>query len=93
MTDGQHQRVAVTGGDGFLGWHVGCALLASGREPVLLGRDAMADTAAAARRLAGCSAAVHLAANGFCQCFVYKTHGNLLVFFTGHRDRGDTRAC
>jgi UDP-2-acetamido-2,6-beta-L-arabino-hexul-4-ose reductase len=55
-------RVAVTGAEGFLGWHLRCALLADGRHEVVpVGRAEFADAGRLAAALAPCDAVVHLA--------------------------------
>lgn len=57
-------RIAVIGGDGFLGRHVARALEEAGHRVVVLGRrrgiDAGGDAAALAAALAGCDAIVNL---------------------------------
>jgi UDP-2-acetamido-2,6-beta-L-arabino-hexul-4-ose reductase len=55
-------RVAITGGFGFLGWHTACRLRAlHGADVVRLGRAEMADAAALAERLADCDSVIHIA--------------------------------
>lgn len=55
---------AITGGHGFLAWHLRCRLKAEqpGAEVRLLGRGALDDPLALADQLAGCDAVFHLAA-------------------------------
>lgn len=54
-------KVAVTGADGFLGWHLRCALMAQGQHDVVaIGRDAYTPTGLR-DTLHGCDAVVHLA--------------------------------
>jgi UDP-2-acetamido-2,6-beta-L-arabino-hexul-4-ose reductase len=56
------QRVAITGGFGFLGWHTACRLRALyGVEPVRLGRDALADPGRLRQALGGVDTVIHLA--------------------------------
>jgi UDP-2-acetamido-2,6-beta-L-arabino-hexul-4-ose reductase len=55
-------RIAITGGSGFLGWHTACRLRAVyGVEPVLLGRGDLADPAALDDALGRVDAVLHLA--------------------------------
>ncbi|MDP5183841.1 NAD-dependent epimerase/dehydratase family protein [Blastococcus sp. BMG 814] len=55
-------RVAVTGANGFLGWHLQCALLAGGKHvAVPVSRPELADAASLRQRLQDCDAVVHLA--------------------------------
>ncbi|MFG1652308.1 NAD-dependent epimerase/dehydratase family protein [Micromonospora sp. NPDC049275] len=55
-------RLAVTGGGGFLGWHVRVLLHALGwPEPTVLTRADLADPATVARRIAGVDRVLHLA--------------------------------
>ncbi|MGK5739557.1 polysaccharide biosynthesis C-terminal domain-containing protein [Micromonospora sp. URMC 103] len=55
-------RVALTGADGFLGWHVRVLVKALGwPEPVLLTRSEMRDADAVAVRLEGIDRVLHLA--------------------------------
>ena len=55
-------RIAITGGSGFLGWHTACRLRAVyGVEPVLLGRGELADPAALDDALGRVDAVLHLA--------------------------------
>lgn len=54
-------KVAVTGADGFLGWHTRCALRARGEECVPIGRAEFADPGALAGALGGADAVLHLA--------------------------------
>ena len=55
-------RVAVTGAEGFLGWHLACRLRAlRGAEPVLLGRADFADPDRLRDRLADVETLYHLA--------------------------------
>ena len=55
-------RVAITGGFGFLGWHTACRLRAlHDVDVVRLGRAEMADAAALAERLADCDSVIHIA--------------------------------
>ncbi len=55
-------RVAITGADGFLGWHLQVLLRARGIGPVVaIGRGGLADPAGLARQLRGADALVHLA--------------------------------
>ena len=53
---------AITGGFGFLGWHLACRLRArSGIEPVRLGREELEDGDRLRLALAGCDVVYHLA--------------------------------
>ena len=52
----------ITGGFGFLGWHLACRLRAlAGVEPTRLGREDLADTVRLERGLAGAEVVFHLA--------------------------------
>jgi UDP-2-acetamido-2,6-beta-L-arabino-hexul-4-ose reductase len=54
--------IAITGGSGFLGWHTACRLRATESvEPVLLGRNDLADPVALRDALAGVDTVLHLA--------------------------------
>jgi UDP-2-acetamido-2,6-beta-L-arabino-hexul-4-ose reductase len=54
--------VAVTGAEGFLGWHLSCRLAATrGSDPVRLGRAALADPTRLRSALAGVDTVYHLA--------------------------------
>lgn len=54
--------LVVTGGNGFLGWHLRVLARALGRpEPLLLGRDALADPNRLAGALDGADRVVHIA--------------------------------
>src|SRR5699024_8942794 len=54
-------KVAVTGAEGFLGWHTRCALRASGDECVPIGRASFADPDRLDAALVGVGAVLHLA--------------------------------
>jgi UDP-2-acetamido-2,6-beta-L-arabino-hexul-4-ose reductase len=55
-------KVVITGGRGFLGWHLACRLRAElGIEPVRLGRDELGDPARARELVAGADVVFHLA--------------------------------
>jgi UDP-2-acetamido-2,6-beta-L-arabino-hexul-4-ose reductase len=54
-------KLAITGADGFLGWHVRCRAYAQGLECVPIDRDAMADAADLGQALRGVHAVVHCA--------------------------------
>lgn len=55
-------KVAITGGYGFLGWHLACRLRAQhGLEPVRLGRADFADSERLAARLADVDVVYHVA--------------------------------
>lgn len=55
-------RIAITGGFGFLGWHLACRLLAiTGTEPLRLGRRDFADIERLAEVLADVDCIYHLA--------------------------------
>ncbi|MFG1799632.1 NAD-dependent epimerase/dehydratase family protein [Micromonospora carbonacea] len=55
-------KVALTGAEGFLGWHTGVLLRALGwPDPVLIGRADLADAAVLADRLRGVDRVLHLA--------------------------------
>jgi UDP-2-acetamido-2,6-beta-L-arabino-hexul-4-ose reductase len=55
-------RVAVTGADGFLGWHIRCALKARSADTVVaIGRRVLSDPAELDRALRGVSAVIHVA--------------------------------
>ena len=55
-------RIAVTGADGFLGWHARCALRARGTDEVIpIGRDLAADAPRLAIALSNSDAVLHLA--------------------------------
>jgi UDP-2-acetamido-2,6-beta-L-arabino-hexul-4-ose reductase len=55
-------RFAVTGSEGFLGWHLRCALKAHGYEFVAVNRDTTSDLPHLADTLAGVDVVFHLAA-------------------------------
>jgi UDP-2-acetamido-2,6-beta-L-arabino-hexul-4-ose reductase len=56
-------RIAITGGFGFLGWHLRCAIrMHGGYEAVAIGRDMFTDVATLAAAVRGADAVVHLAA-------------------------------
>lgn len=56
------QRIAITGGFGFLGWHTACRLRAlHGVETVRLGREHLADPEALAAAIADVNAVIHIA--------------------------------
>ena len=55
-------RIAITGGFGFLGWHTACRLRAlHGVEAIRLGRSDLADGGRLATRLAEVDAVIHIA--------------------------------
>lgn len=55
-------RIGMTGGGGFLGWHLRCRLLLAGYpEPLLAGRETFADPASLAAFVTASDAIVHLA--------------------------------
>ncbi|MBA3294977.1 MAG: capsular biosynthesis protein, partial [Geodermatophilaceae bacterium] len=54
-------RVAVTGADGFLGWHVRCALKARGDQIVAIGRKITAEPSVLDQAVKGVDAVLHLA--------------------------------
>lgn len=54
-------RVAITGSDGFLGWHTRCALKARGDEVVEILRPDLQDPVRLAKRLRGVDLVLHLA--------------------------------
>lgn len=54
-------RIALTGADGFLGWHARCAARVRGDDPVPIGRAVMNDPDALAAALAGVDAVLHCA--------------------------------
>jgi len=55
-------KLAVTGAEGFLGWHVRVLLRAMGwPQPVVLGRGDLADPTVLAAKLAGVDRVLHLA--------------------------------
>jgi UDP-2-acetamido-2,6-beta-L-arabino-hexul-4-ose reductase len=54
-------KLAVTGANGFLGWHVRCRAYAMGLECVAINRDAMADPDDIGRALRGVDAVIHCA--------------------------------
>lgn len=54
-------RIAVTGADGFLGWHVRCALKARGDEIVTVGRRVTAESSELDMAVKGVDAVLHLA--------------------------------
>lgn len=55
-------KVAITGGHGFLGWHLACRLRAvHGVEPVRLGREDFGDSARLVAALAEMDTVIHLA--------------------------------
>lgn len=55
-------RIALTGGDGFLGWHVRVLTRALGwPAPVLVDRADLTDPAAVAARISGVDRVLHLA--------------------------------
>lgn len=56
------QRIAITGGFGFLGWHTACRLRAlHGVESVRLGREHLADPETLAAVIADVDAVIHIA--------------------------------
>lgn len=54
-------RVAVTGADGFLGWHARCALKARGDQTVVIGREVAGDAARLRAAVQDLDAVLHLA--------------------------------
>lgn len=55
-------RIAITGGRGFLGWHTACRLLATrGIEAVLLGREEFADAMRLSELLGDVDVVIHIA--------------------------------
>ena len=54
-------KVGVTGGDGFIGWHLRARLLLEGLEPVNANRATFEDAVELDRFVAGCDAIVHAA--------------------------------
>lgn len=55
-------RVAITGGNGFLGWHTACRLRARHNvDVVCLGREDFADPQLLSKRLADVEAVIHIA--------------------------------
>jgi UDP-2-acetamido-2,6-beta-L-arabino-hexul-4-ose reductase len=54
-------KLAVTGADGFLGWHVRCRAYAMGLECVPINRDAMANPDDIGQALRGVDAVIHCA--------------------------------
>lgn len=55
-------NVAITGAQGFLGWHTACRLKAlRGTEPIRLGRDDFADIVRLREKIAGVDAVLHIA--------------------------------
>jgi UDP-2-acetamido-2,6-beta-L-arabino-hexul-4-ose reductase len=57
-----NQKIAITGGFGFLGWQTACRLRALHNvDPVRLGRDDFADAARLAERIVGVRRIIHIA--------------------------------
>lgn len=54
-------RIAITGADGFLGWHVRCRAFAQGRDTVAITRATMADPDELGLALRGVDAVIHCA--------------------------------
>jgi UDP-2-acetamido-2,6-beta-L-arabino-hexul-4-ose reductase len=54
-------KVAITGADGFLGWHARCALLAHGDDSIAIGRAAAADAVQLGQAIGDADAVLHLA--------------------------------
>lgn len=77
MTTG---RVAITGGQGFLGWHTACRLRAlHGTEPSLLGRREMSDPARLRAAVAGVDAVLHIAGVNRADTDAEVERGNVVV--------------
>ena len=56
-------RIAVTGPDGFLAWHVRCNLQArTGQDAILISRNELENPDLLIKSLEHCSAVIHLAA-------------------------------
>lgn len=56
------EKIAITGGNGFLGWHTACRLRAlHGVEPVRLGRSDLADPTRLAEVVGSVDAVLHIA--------------------------------
>ncbi len=55
-------RIGITGGTGFLGWHLRCRFEAEGHEVLVADRATLGDAEAALAFVAGCDAIVHAAA-------------------------------
>lgn len=74
------KQVAITGGFGFLGWHVACRLRAlHGIEPVRLGREDLSDPDRLAAAVAEVDAVVHVAGVNRADTDAEVESGNLRV--------------
>jgi UDP-2-acetamido-2,6-beta-L-arabino-hexul-4-ose reductase len=73
-------RVAITGAEGFLGWHLSCRLAATrGVEPVRLGRTDVADPARLRSAMAGVDTVYHLAGVNRAATDDEVEHGNVAL--------------
>ena len=83
-------KVAITGGRGFLGWHTASRLLATrGIEPVLLGREELADGAKLAGLLADVDTVIHIAGVNRAESDEAVEEGNLALAQTLTAALGD----
>jgi len=71
-------RVAVTGAEGFLGWHLRCALKARGHAILPIGRNETADATKLDVALVGADAVLHLAGVNLADADALRTE-NLVV--------------
>jgi UDP-2-acetamido-2,6-beta-L-arabino-hexul-4-ose reductase len=85
-------RVAVTGADGFLGWHTRCALKARGDDIVPVDRALMADRDRLATALRGVDVVVHSAGVNRAEADALRaTNLSLAVDLTSSLDRAGER--
>lgn len=85
-------KVAITGAEGFLGWHARCALKARGEDFVAIGRAVTADSDRLDAALGGADAVLHLAGpNRADPTALREQHLGLARGLTGALDRMSAR--
>lgn len=73
-------KVAITGGHGFLGWHIACRLLGTrGLDPARLGRRAFMDPARLAESLMNVDTVIHVAGVNRAETDDEVERGNVLL--------------